>query len=142
MQKLLYITLLLIAALQAKAQYSTQYTTQSTNDDSTITTTTTNYRHHHYYYMSGKNLNQDYLLARLNKFQSSANELSRAKIHLGISMFFLSAFVASYIVPNPTSLFFSIIGVPSCLIESAIARKHFRKSIQLYNREMYQHRSA
>ena len=136
MQKILLITLLFIAAFQVKAQY-----TLPTNDDDSTITTATNY-HQHYYRMSGKKIDQQLLLARLNKFQSSANELSRSKIHLGISLFFLGAFATAYIIPNPTSLVFSIIGIPSCLIESAIARKHLRKSIQLYNREMFSHQTT
>jgi hypothetical protein len=133
MQKLLFILILCTTAFQVKAQYTN-------NNDSTIITR--HYYRHNYYQMNNQNLSRDYLLARLNKFQSSADELSRSKIHLGISLFFLGAFAVSYIVPNPTSLVFSIIGIPSCLIESAIARKHLRKSIHLYNQEMYNHRTT
>jgi hypothetical protein len=133
MQKLLLFALLFVSVFQTKAQY----TNQTTNPDSIITTR--HYRRHNYYQMNNRAMGNDYLLARLNKFQSSANELSRSKIHLTLSFMFLSAFAMAYIVPNPTSLLFSIIGVPSCLIESVIARKHFRKSIQLYNQEMQNH---
>jgi hypothetical protein len=136
MQKLLLIFGLLVGTGQVKAQYNNQ----TLNNDSTIATR--RYRRHDYYQMNNQNLNQTYLLGRLNKFQSSADELSRSKIHLGISVFFLTAFAAAYVVPNPTSLVFSIIGVPSCIIESIIARKHFRKSIHLYNLEMSKHQTA
>lgn len=128
MQKLLLLTLTCTFQLQA------QYTNQTTNPDSIITTR--HYRRHNYYQINNRALDNDYLLSRLNKFQSSANELSRSKIHLALSFMFLGAFAMAYIVPNPTSLLFSIIGVPSCLIESIIARKHFRKSIHLYNQEI------
>jgi len=130
MQKLLLLTFLFTCACQLKAQY----TNQTEPPDSIITAR--HYRRQNYYQMNNQSLTNDYLLSRLNKFQSSANELSRSKIHLALSFMFLGAFAMAYIVPNPTSVLFSIIGVPSCLIESAIARKHFRKSIYLYNLEM------
>ena len=130
MQKLLLLTLLFTCTFQLQAQY----TNQNANPDSIITTR--HYRRQNYYQMNNQALSNDYLLSRLNKFQSSANELSRSKIHLTLSFIFLGAFAMAYIVPNPTSIIFSIIGIPSCLIESVIARKHFRKSIHLYNLEM------
>ena len=130
MQKVFLLTTLLICTFQIQAQY----TSQIANPDSIITTR--HYRRHNYYQMNNRVLGNDYLLSRLNKFQSSANELSRSKIHLTLSFVFLGAFVMAYVVPNPTSILFSIIGIPSCLIESVIARKHFRKSIHLYNLEM------
>jgi hypothetical protein len=130
MQKTFLLFLLFICAGQLKAQY----VNQTANPDSIITVR--HYRRSDYYQMNYQAISKDYLLSRLNKFQSSANELSRSKIHLTLSFLFLGAFAMAYIVPNPTSILFSIIGVPSCLIESAIARKHFRKSIHLYNNEM------
>lgn len=130
MQKLFLLIFLFSCLFQLQAQY----TNQTANSDSIITTR--HYRRHNYYQMNNRVLGNDYLLSRLNKFQSSANELSRSKIHLTLSFIFLGAFAMAYIVPNPTSIVFSIIGIPSCLIESAIARKHFRKSIHLYNIEM------
>jgi len=129
-KKLLFISILLVSIFQLKAQYNNQ----TTEPDSLITI-----RHYHRqnnYQINNKALSNDYLLSRLMKFRSSADELNRSKIHLTLSFIFLGAFVISYIVPNPTSIIFSIIGVPLCLIESIIARKHFRKSINLYNNEM------
>jgi hypothetical protein len=136
MQRTLLMFILIIGASQVKAQYGNQ----TLNNDSTIATR--RYRRHDYYRMNNQDLEKDYLLYRLTKFPSSADELSRSKIHLGMSVFFLTTFVAAYVVPNPTSLIFSVIGIPSCIIESIIARKHFRKSIHLYNIEMSKHQTT
>ncbi|HXU27207.1 MAG TPA: hypothetical protein VN698_08240 [Bacteroidia bacterium] len=130
MQKLLLFMLLIISTIQVKAQYATQL-----NDIDSTANNKIIY-HHRYCSVNNQALQKDYLLARLKTFKSSASELSRSQIHLALSFMFLGAFAMAYIIPNPTSILFSIIGIPSCLIESAIARKHFRKSIRLYNQEM------
>lgn len=136
MQKL-FLCLLLFFAFQLNAQRNNQLPV----NDSSIT-----YHHGYhksYYCIHNNRLTRLQLQAHLNKFQDSAAELSRSQIHLGVSLFFLGSFALSYIVPNPTSVVFSVISIPSFYIETALARKHLRKSVQLYNHEIskYQNQS-
>ena len=137
MKKLIFLSMVFLFIYQLKGQDTNSVTLKC---DSTISRR--HYYRHDVYYINERVLGKEDLYLHLNTFRSSSKELNKSRTHRAIAWSFCGSVIISCLIPNPTMVFFIWIGIPTSAIEEAIANKHLKKSIELYNREVCIHNNT
>jgi len=126
MKKLLYICLLL-GIQQIQAQNPNSYATLSYSHPTKYT---------YIYRVGSKPITHDEFMGYLNSFPDSAYHLKKYKDQTKYMFVFAGSLLLDAMIPSPVRVPVGLVCVTGVLVEAISASRHFRKSIELYNKHV------